>query len=79
MAHHCHARGCEVPVRPELLMCRRHWAMVPRELQRRVWATCRPGQCDDKRPSKEWMVAANAAIDAVAAKEARQRAQKELF
>lgn len=50
-------------------MCLKHWRMVPRELQRRVWATYRPGQCDDKSPSAPWMKAANAAIDAVATKE----------
>lgn len=52
-----------------MLMCFRHWRMVPREMQRRVWATYRPGQCDDKNISREWLAAADAAIDAVAAKE----------
>jgi hypothetical protein len=68
-AHHCHARGCRVPTEPEMLMCLRHWRMVPRDLQRRVWATYRHGQCDDKRPSQAWHEAADAAIAAVAAKE----------
>jgi hypothetical protein len=67
--HHCHALGCEAPTKPEMLMCLKHWRMVPRGLQRRVWATYRPGQCDDKRPSEAWFQAANAAIAAVAAKE----------
>jgi hypothetical protein len=40
--HTCHARGCALSVPPELLMCHRHWQMVPREIQRRVRATYRP-------------------------------------
>lgn len=69
--HHCHARGCSTPTKPEMLMCFKHWRMVPRDLQRAVWATYRPGQCDDKRPSPEWHAAADAAIAAVAQKERR--------
>lgn len=42
--------------------------MVPRDIQRRVWATYRPGQCDDKAPSESWHEAADAAIAAVALK-----------
>ena len=34
MKHVCHAVGCEVEVKPELLCCGRHWAMVPRNLQK---------------------------------------------
>jgi hypothetical protein len=67
--HHCHARGCQVPVKPELLMCLRHWRMVPHPLQRAVWAAYRPGQCDDKRPSAAWHRAADAAIGFVARSE----------
>jgi hypothetical protein len=70
--HHCHARGCGVATKPEMLMCLRHWRMVPRDIQRRVWATYRPGQCDDMRPSEAWHEAADAAIRAVAEKEAAQ-------
>lgn len=68
--HHCHARRCTVPVPPEMLMCRRHWFMVPKKLRDAVWATYRPGQCDDKQPSEAWHKAADAAILAVAQKEA---------
>lgn len=65
MLHRCHARKCTVHVPPEMLMCRRHWFMVPKGLRYRVWSTYRRGQCDDKRPSKEWHEAADAAINAV--------------
>lgn len=68
--HHCHARGCMVATKPEMLMCRRHWFMVPAHFRSRVWATYRPGQCDDKQPSAAWWASAEAAIAAVAEREA---------
>lgn len=68
--HHCHATGCTKAVRPELLMCARHWRMVPRALQAPVWSNYRAGQCDDKRPSSRWIGAAKAAISFVANAEA---------
>lgn len=40
--------------------------MVPRRLQQAVYKHYRSGQCDDKRPSREWHEAANAAIGYVA-------------
>lgn len=68
-AHLCHANGCATEVPPEKLLCRKHWAMVPKKLQTEVWRHYRAGQCDDKRPSKEWLAAAKVAIDAVEKKE----------
>lgn len=65
MTHHCHAIACAAAVPPRMLMCRRHWAMVPAELQRAVWAHYRAGQEDDKRPSHAWHLAATDAIAAV--------------
>lgn len=63
--HHCHADGCKVPVRPTLLMCAAHWAQVPPSIKEAVNANYRRGQCDDRRPSPEWLRAARAAINAV--------------
>lgn len=77
MSHTCHAKGCEALVAPKLLMCLKHWRRVPRELQRAVWASYRPGQEVDKKPSREYLEAARAAIEAVAAKETHI-VQKEL-
>lgn len=57
---------------PRMLMCRKHWRMVPSRLQDAVWATYRPGQERDKDPTDDYLDAARAAIDAVAEKEARQ-------
>lgn len=70
MSHHCHAKNCPKVVPPSKLMCLKHWRMVPAEIQRAVWATYRPGQESDKKPSREYLEAARAAINAVAAKEA---------
>jgi len=71
VSHTCHATDCETPVPPTMLMCRGHWRMVPKILQRRVWATYRPGQCDDWQPSAEYCQAARAAVVAVAKREGR--------
>ena len=68
--HHCHANNCTAACPPRMLMCKRHWRMVPVQLQRAVYLHYREGQCDAKNPSREWLVAARAAIDAVAAVEA---------
>ena len=72
MTHTCHARGCTTTVPPRLLMCRRHWRMVPRPLQDAVWDAYAPGQERRKDPSPAYLDAARAAIDAVALKEGRQ-------
>lgn len=64
--HHCHARGCEEAVAPALLMCKRHWFMVPEPLRARVWQTYRVGQCDDRDPSESWHEAADEAIAFIA-------------
>lgn len=71
--HTCHAKGCNVKVDPSKLMCRRHWKLVPEPLRTAVWATYRRGQEIDKRPSPQYLAAAQAAIDAVAEREARRR------
>lgn len=65
--HHCHARGCKAQVPPAKFMCPRHWAMIPAELQRAVWQHFRPGQEISKDPGGNYLRAAKAAIDAVAA------------
>lgn len=49
-----------------MLMCLRHWKMVPKDLQREVWRTYQPGQERGvAKPTKEWHDAADAAIDYV--------------
>ncbi len=63
--HFCHAMECEVPVDPRLLMCARHWEMVPKPLKQQVYRTYRKGPERDKSPSPEYVRAARAAIVAV--------------
>lgn len=70
--HHCHATACTTACAPEMLMCRRHWYMVPQVVRNAVWRHYRDGQCDDKQPSDLWHQAADAAICAVAAREGRK-------
>jgi hypothetical protein len=70
MSHRCHALGCNKEIPPKLLMCLRHWRMVPERLQAEIWRTYRPGQEIDKMPSEAYMEAQRAAISAVAEREA---------
>jgi hypothetical protein len=71
MAHTCHAVACEKVIVPEMLMCRRHWFMVPYSIRGRVLATYREGQCDDWSITHAYAEAARAAVRAVATKENR--------
>jgi hypothetical protein len=77
--HACHAVDCDTPCKPEYLMCFHHWRMVPQRLAKAVYATYRHGQCDDKAPSREWMVAANAAIRHVAERDGISPGRYDLF
>jgi len=67
--HLCHAKGCTLEVPPKTLMCRRHWRMVPRDLQDAIWRYYRPGQEIDKNPSAGYMTVQRQAVAAVAAVE----------
>jgi hypothetical protein len=67
--HHCHAFGCTTPCRPTLLMCARHWSMVPKDIQAEVYSTYKKGQCDTKTPSRDWIKASLKARLSVAQQE----------
>jgi len=58
--HTCHARGCEKEIPERLLMCLRHWNLVPVDLKLAVWRTYREGQEIDKQPSPEYLEVARA-------------------
>lgn len=77
--HTCHAEACTIHVPPRMLMCRRHWSMVPRALQRAVWSTYQDGQenlaDNGPRPSSAYLDAARGAVEAVATKEGRREAR----
>ena len=46
-------------------MCFTHWGRVPKHMQQAVYEHYRPGQCKDRNPSREWLDAADAAINYV--------------
>ena len=63
MSHKCHAIGCDTSCRPEYLMCKHHWNMLPAPRKRSVLREYRHGQCqNDPTPSPQWHDAADAAI-----------------
>jgi len=72
VSHACHAIGCKVEVPPRMLMCLRHWRMVPPSIQRRVWDAYVPGQEIRKDPTKKYLRVQKMAVDAVAKKEGRR-------
>lgn len=59
--HRCHAPGCRTGVTPDRFACILHWWMLPRRLRDAIQAAYRPGQENDKRPSKQYLKAARAA------------------
>ena len=67
--HLCHATRCKVIVPPKMLMCRKHWYMVPKNLRDEVWSRYVPGQEIRKDPSSEYLDVMRRVIEAVAAKE----------
>jgi hypothetical protein len=74
--HTCHAEGCERRVPPKMLMCARHWRMVPRVIQRDVWAQYQPGQermDGTAGVTHDYLDAARAAVEAVATIEEVER------
>lgn len=60
--HTCPAAGCTVSVQSDMLMCRKHWFMVPKVLRSRVWRAWDNG---NGAWSQEHRAACAAAIDAV--------------
>jgi hypothetical protein len=69
LRHECHAAGCSVAVPPKMFMCRKHWYMLTKELRDSVWATYRPGQEVDKKPSITYLLTTAWCICFVADKE----------
>lgn len=63
--HTCHAYKCGRRVDPAMVMCTRHWFMVPKRLRDIIWRTYRRGQEITKDPSHEYMVAQRGAVWAV--------------
>lgn len=70
MKHRCLAEGCKRAVDARYLMCGVHWRMVPLAIQRRVHDAYVPGQSAGT-VSTAWEQAADAAVAAVRAAEAK--------
>ncbi|HSH71578.1 MAG TPA: hypothetical protein VK974_00850 [Methylophilaceae bacterium] len=80
MNHTCHAINCSKTVQPKMLMCLKHWKMVPAETQLKVWKLYRPGQEIDKQATAEYIEVAKLAIEQVHQKElAATRPTRQLF
>ena len=56
MKHLCHAVSCKRSIPPKLLFCLPHWQMVPRELQRLIWAFYKAGQEVRKDPTPGYLI-----------------------
>lgn len=65
MKHLCHAEACQATVPPKLLMCAKHWRMVPKVLQDEVWALYIPGQEVTKDPTIEYLECVHRVIEYV--------------
>ncbi len=74
----CQAKGCGTDVAPDMLMCDRHWALVPASLRDSIEVTYRPGQELDGAASAEYVAFAAAAVAAVAHQETRRASRKRL-
>lgn len=66
MSHTCHAHGCDVPILPRQFMCRKHWFMLRKPMQRAIWREYREGQEVDKNPSLRYLAVQQRAVSEVA-------------
>ena len=58
--HMCHWPGCDRGVPAAMWGCRDHWFRLPKSLRARIWLTYQPGQEVTKKPSPEYIAAAQA-------------------
>ncbi len=72
----CAAIGCERTIETRYIMCRDHWAKVPRALQTAIHEACRPGSGGDLRASRRWVEAVADAVEDVARSEGRPPANR---
>lgn len=78
-AHECHWPGCGRFVPPAMWGCGEHWKALPAYLRRQIWATYRPGQEVDKRPSRIYLIVANEVQAWIREHLAAQPKQSQLF
>lgn len=66
----CPVEGCKRVRGDRKAMCKKHWSMVGKELQDRVYATARAMWADKEGAAEEWSEALDAAVAEVELKEA---------
>ena len=69
MKHLCHAHECKASVPPRMLMCLKHWRMVPKFAQDDIWKNYVPGQEIRKNPTNDYIKAQQRAVVLVLMKE----------
>jgi hypothetical protein len=69
----CRANECGIAIDAKLLMCGKHWRLVPESLRRGVWRHYRDGQRIDTATA-EYFQAAAEAVEAVARAEGKDPA-----
>lgn len=77
MRHECHAHDCKREIPPRLLMCGRHWRLVPPAVRELVWSVYRKGQEITKDPTTAYLAAHHLAIAHVARAEGYTKAAEE--
>jgi hypothetical protein len=65
--HTCHWPGCARQVPPAMWGCRDHWYALPNALRASIWRSFRPGQEVTLTPSAEYVAAAKAVQQWIAA------------
>lgn len=61
----CYARRCGAERGGDKIMCRKHWAMVPEDLQREIYAANRERALGRPRSLRTWIERINEARDLV--------------
>ena len=66
MSHTCHANQCPTSTPEKFLMCPKHWYMVPKNLQAKVWETFKGTTVNQRCNSIPYMEACADAVEHVA-------------
>ncbi len=61
--HHCHWPGCKKDVPPKFWGCGKHWRLVPKKMQKRIWHHYKPGQEDTMKVSEGYLKVAREILD----------------
>lgn len=71
-AHTCPAVDCGEPCPPKMLICPKHWVIVPKNLRNALLRHWRRDQHRDQRPSLAYVDASHRAIAAIARAEGKR-------